>query len=423
VIGNWTISPDGLQNTLFASGLNNDYTGMSANQTYAFWAGAESSLNSDGLAKFSVKPTGEVVASKITINGDGTGGDLIRAGNTNFIVTQAGALTAQSAIIKGRFEVDGQSYFDANVNIRNGYLIAGSGGVNVGPNVQIGSMGLQALNASNAATTKIYTSPLSVSITDAVTGNTETVSGITIWSKKALFGSTESSGFVITDGSIKANYITIDSADQSITLRSKTSLSTNGIVLRATSDTGYAISAGNITDPSIAPFSVTTKGDLFAQNATIIGTIKAKLGGFGYYNPTTAALVNGWDVTGDTTSASITATGTANIDLSSGGSIIVGSYKIKSGGTDFSITNISSGQNILTTDTLAGISRIFLGQEGRQVEVSKNAEISGEYTGSAQDYRSGGLRNMFTITVNQFASNTNAFPSASSGSVLLVYTP
>ena len=423
VIGNWTISPNGLENTLYASGLNNDYTGMSANQTYAFWAGAESSLNSDGLAKFSVKPTGEVVASKIIINGDGTGGDLIRAGGSNFIVTQAGALTAQSAIIKGRFEVDGQSYFDANVNIRNGYLIAGSGGVNIGPNVQIGSMGLQALNAQNAATTKIYSSPLSVNIVNAVTGETDTVSGITLWSKKVLFGTNESTGWVISDGVIQANYVSLSSEDQSLIIRSKSSLSTKGIVLRATNDTGYAISAGNISDPSSAPFSVTTQGDLVANSATLRGTVRALSGGFGIFSDNT--LSHGWSIsTSDNPSlARLVATGTAEIDLSTGGVIKVGSYHIKSGGSDFSITNISSGQNILTTDTLAGISRIFLGQEGRQVELSKNAEISGAYSGSAQDYRSGGLRNMFTITVNQFASNPNAFPLAESGSVLLVYTP
>ena len=99
---------------------------------------------------------------------------------------------------------------------------------------------------------------------------------------------------------------------------------------------------------------------------------------------------------------------------------MVGDYDIKSGGTDFSITNRSSQQNILTTDTLASISRIFLGQEGRQVELFKNAEISGSYTGSAQDYRSGGLRNMYTIVSTQYASNV--FPNAGSGSILLVYT-
>jgi hypothetical protein len=67
------------------------------------------------------------------------------------------------------------------------------------------------------------------------------------------------------------------------------------------------------------------------------------------------------------------------------------------------------------------IARIYLGQEGRQVEVAKNAEISGSYSGSAQDYRSGGLRNMFTVTKNEYVSTI--FGSAPTGSVLLVYDP
>ena len=408
-----------IQNNVYAATKIKEYAGMSSNGTYSFWAGATTSLNTDDSAEFSVKPNGEVVASKITINGNGTGGNLIYAGGGKFQVTQLGKLTAQDAIIKGTIEVDGQSYFDANVNVRNGYLIAGANGPGQGPNVQIGSAGLIAHNADDQATTKIYSSPLSVSITDAVTGTTETVDGITLWSKKVLFGSTESTGFVITDGSIKANYVTISSADQSIILRSKSSLSTKGIVLRATNDTGYAISAGNIADPSTAPFSVTTQGDLFAKNATIQGVIRAASGGFGQFADTT--LSHGWTVTGSDSKGRLIATGTAEIDLSTGGVIKVGSYNIKSGGSDFSITNISSGQNILTTDTnIAGVSRIFLGQEGRQVEVSKNAEISGDYAGTAQDYRSGGLRNMYTIYKNYY--NSNVFPGAGNGSVLLVYT-
>jgi hypothetical protein len=420
-----------IQNNLYAATKTKEYAGISSNGTYSFWAGANSSLNTDGLAEFSVKPNGEVVASKITINGNGTGSDLIRAGGSNFVVTQAGGITARSAVIKGTIEVDGQSYFDANVNVRNGYLIAGSGGVNVGPNVQIGSMGLQALNASNAATTKIYSSPLSVDIINAVTGATDTVTGITLWSKKVLFGTNESTGWVISDGVIQANYVSLSSADQSLILRSKSSLSTKGIVIRATNDTGYAISAGNIADPSSAPFSVTTQGDLYAQNATIQGTVKASLGGFGYYNPTTAALVNGWNITGSDTTASITATGTANIDLSSGGSILVGDYKVTSSGTNFVISQISNGLNLMKTESVAGATedplRIFLGDSTRQTEVAKSAQISGNGTNlqfgadttTNNAYRSGGLRNMYTVSLGNASSAI--YPSALKGDVLLVY--
>lgn len=422
VIGNWTISPDGLQNTLYASGAVKDYTGMSANQTYAFWAGAESSLNSDGLAKFSVKPTGEVVASKITISGDGTGGDLIRAGGSNFIVTQAGALTAQSAIIKGTIEVDGQSYFDANVNIRNGYLIAGSNGPTVGPNLQISSAGLKAIDVDEVATTKIYTSPLSITIKDALTGNNETVAGITMWSKKALFGSDEESGFVISDGSIKSNYISIDSGNQAIFLRSKTTGSTSGVVIQASIDSDYAIAIGNIPHPEDAVFSVTTEGTLKATSATITGTIKATGGFFGTDGGTQ------WTIN----STGITANGSALINMGSVGKITLGNYEIYSNSsTGFRIYDGTG--NVLSISDVTGTTdpgRLILGQKAatgvtaRQVEVDKDAQISGSYSGgTTEDYRSGGLRNMYTITVNDFTTYSTPFQNAQKGAVLLVYNP
>lgn len=275
VIGNWSISPDGLQNTLYASGAIKDYTGMSANQTYAFWAGSETSLNSDGLAKFSVKPTGEVVASKITINGDGTNNNLIYAGGGVFSVTQAGALTATSAIIKGRFEVDGQSYFDANVNIRNGYLIAGSSGPSVGPNMQISADGLKAIDVDENATTKIYSGTTgTVTFFDTVTNANKTVPGITMWSKKALFGSDEESGWLIDDGKIQANNITLNSGAKTITIRAESDANA-GILLSATSSTGVALAIGNVGSPSTANFRVTSAGNMFASNATVAGNITA----------------------------------------------------------------------------------------------------------------------------------------------------
>lgn len=425
VIGNWTVSPDGLQNTLYASGVVKDYTGMSANQTYAFWAGGESSLNSDGLAKFSVKPTGEVVASKITINGDGTGGDLIRAGGSNFIITQAGALTAQSAIIKGTIEVDGQSYFDANVNIRSGYLIAGSNGPTVGPNMQISSAGLKAIDINELATTKIYTSPQSITIVDALTGDDDVVTGITMWSKKALFGSDESSGFVVSDGVIKANYISIDSGNQAIVIRSQTANSTAGIVLQSSLDADYAIAVGNIPHPESAVFSVTTDGDLKATSATIQGTVKATGGWFGTDGGTQ------WEID----STGITASGSAVIDLSSGGYISVGDYQIKStgpSGTDFTIVQASNGLNLMKTESVPGATsdplRLFLGDSTRQVEVAKSAQISGDGTtlqygvneADNNAYRSGGLRNMYTVASGNAGSAI--YPSAVKGDVLLVYS-
>ena len=443
-----------IQNNIYASTENKTYTGMSSNGPYSFWAGANSFLNSNGLAEFSVKPNGEVVASKITINGDGTPGVLINT--ANFTVTRDGTVEAVDAILSGELNVTLQSYFDANVNVRNGYIIAGANGVDEGPNVQIGSMGLQALNSDDNPTTKIYSSPKSVTVKNAFTGETDTVSGITLWSSKALFKTvdpdepSQTSGFIIGDGMIQSNQILIDSTNERFVIRSTSSSSQLGVIIQASSDSDYSIAVGNLNyfrvpRPAGTPepiFSVTTSGTMKASDATIRGTVKAQLGGFGYYNPVNEELVNGWNISGNTSSASITAQGTASINLGSGGSITLstgniglGNYQIKSlTGTDFSIvdTSVSPNQTILTTDTVGGttVSRIYLGQQGRQVEVAKNAEISGLYAGgtggandgTAQDYRSGGLRNMFTISAGEFLRVPGAFPSAASGSVLLVYT-
>ena len=116
------------------------------------------------------------------------------------------------------------------------------------------------------------------------------------------------------------------------------------------------------------------------------------------------------------------------ISANNGARIKIGNYGIKASDTsEFAIfyrnPSTQATSSILLTNTIAGYDRIYLGQEGRQVEVAKNAEISGSYSGSDQDYRSGGLRNMYTITVNDFNSNPTAFPNASNGAVLLVYDP
>jgi hypothetical protein len=436
VIGNWTISPDGLQNTLFASGANNDYTGMSANQTYSFWAGATSSLNSDGLAKFSVKPTGEVVASKITINGDGTNNNLIYAGGGTFSVTQAGALTATSAVIKGRLEVDGQSYFDANVNIRNGYLIAGTGGPNSGPNVQIDSTGLKALNASSAATTKIYTSPLSVTVKNAFTGATESVSGITLWSKKALFGSTEGSGFIISDGVIQSNQIIIDSTNERFVIRSTSTNSTNGIILQASTDSDYSIAVGNLNyfatpRPPGTPepiFSVNTSGLMTAKNAIIKGEIQATTGYIG--SPT-----DGWAI-GDTSGSGLYGIraydGSMEMVTGLGGVAIfrVGNNYLSSLDGYLNLSESVSGtfRDIISTSGVdsGDNGKIYLGDYvagvgGRAVYVKKSAQIAG----GTENANSGGLRNMFTATVNLFntVGAASIYSGSLNGDVLLVYTP
>lgn len=403
-----------IQNNLYATTQNKNYTGISSNGTYSFWAGAESSLNSNGLAKFSVKPTGEVVASKITINGDGTGGDLIRAGGSTFIVTQAGGLTASSASISGSLTVTQQSYFNANVNISSGsYLISGGTGTD---KVKIGSEGLIAVDQSNVPSTKIYSDPVDVTL-----GGT-TYPGISLWSQKALFGSTPNSGWLIYNGVIKSTFIDIDSGNEAIVIRSQTLSSESGILLQASSDEDYAIAVGNIPHPEDAVFSVTTTGILKAEDAVIKGTIKATGGFFGTDGGTQ------WTIN----STGITASGSALINMGSVGKITLGNYEIYSNSsTGFRIYDGTG--NVLSISDVTGTTdpgRLILGQKpasgvtARQVEVDKDAQISGSYSGgTTEDYRSGGLRNMYTITVNDFTTYSTPFQNAQKGAVLLVYNP
>ena len=422
-----------IQNDLYASTLNKTYTGISSNGIYSFWAGSATSLNTDNSALFSVKPNGEVVASKITINGDGTNSLLIDT--ANFTVDRNGKLTALEAEIEGKLTVKQQSYFEANVNIKStGYLIAGDNGPATGPNMQISSAGLLALNSDSNPTTKIYSSPQSVTVTNALTGTSSTVSGITLWTQKALFKSVEpgvtgSGGFVISDGLIQSNQILLDSVNERFVIRSTTTNSTNGIILQASSDSDYSIAVGNLNyfvDPEEYPvlpiFSVSTTGLMTANNAVVKGTIKATEGFFGTENGTR------WEI-GTT---GITAQGSAVIDMSTVGKIKMGNYEIYSNSsTGFRIYDGTG--NILSVSDVAGTTdpgRLLLGQApganvtARQVEVAKDAQISGTYSGgTTEDYRSGGLRNMYTITVNSFSQYPTPFQNAQKGAVLLVYQP
>jgi hypothetical protein len=420
-IADWTITQNAIEEL---NGSN--YVGMSGSGTYSFWAGADVTNNSNGLAKFSVTPAGAVIARKISIFGDGTTSDLINAGSGVFKVTNTGALTASSASITGSISVNQQSYFNANVNILSGSYLISTGTTGL-EKLQLGSLGLEAINSSGSATTKIYSSQ------GTVTVNGVSQTSPSFWSKKALFGANESTGWLISDGIISADYIYLNSSTQEIRVVSKTSNSTSGISLTAGYDNSYAIRAGDISDPSglnATTFWVKHDGSMFAENATIKGEIRALKGGFGTFNSQNE-VIDGWKINAD---------GVNGITSVGSGEIRLGDYSLTSlNNHDFTILDTYRSQKLLYTDykrynSLTGdedpsgtkyIYRLSLGSEGRQVEVGKNAEISGAYSESAQDYRSGGLRNMFTISdgaFNDYPSYGNPFPDAGTGSVLLVYT-
>jgi hypothetical protein len=152
----------------------------------------------------------------------------------------------------------------------------------------------------------------------------------------------------------------------------------------------------------------------------VIGTIKATGGFFGTSGGTQ------WTIG----STGITASGAAVINMGTTAKIIVGDYFISSSGTDFVVRQTSNDENIIRTESKSGATdsplRVLLGGSGRQVEVVQSAQISGNGTtasdGTSQNatnaYRSGGLRNMYTVA-NTFT--TTLYPSALSGDVLLVY--
>ena len=405
------------------------YTGLSGTSTYAFWAGSDTAGNSDGLANFSVTQAGSVIARKISIIGDGTNSDLINSGGGTFKVTNSGALTATSATINGSITVEAQSYFDANVNILSGsYLIAGGTGTD---KVKIGSQGLLAENELGVASTKIYSDPQVSTRTTSHNGIVipKTTSGVTLWSQKAVFGTSLAHGWTIADNYIYSNYISLNGSDsnQSITIVTKDANSAKGVQISSGVATDIAIKVGNFTDPS---FTVTHNGKVFAQEAEIVGTIKASLGGIGSFNASNQ-LTNGWK---------IDASGLTAVGL--GARITLGDYSIRStnsDGSDFTIFDNELMTTLFKTDSVVGTGedakRIFLGSPTRHVEVAKSAQVSGEgttvslpttNTTALSAYRSGGLRNIYTIASGQLSTsggNITEYPSALKGDILVVYNP
>jgi len=176
------------------------------------------------------------------------------------------------------------------------------------------------------------------------------------------------------------------------------------------------------------PFKVDLSGALTATSATIKGTIRATAGGFGTFSGDT--LTKGWNING------FILEGVNDTGAGSYATIKVGNYFIRSNSTsDFTIYDTASSSIILTTDSASTASdpkRIFLGDATRQVEVAKSAGVwpagSTATTGSGtstdlQQYRSGGLRNIFTILEGQISrdgsQNILEFPSALKGDLLV----
>jgi hypothetical protein len=190
-----------------------------------------------------------------------------------------------------------------------------------------------------------------------------------------------------------------------------------------TGETNLRIQAG-----STGAFKVFDDGSIVATNATITGAIYAEEGWLGGSN--------GWLIVGPVIQA-----GTVGIlSLGEYGRITTGTethyYDIEQISGNFVINETLNGTttNILQTSGVddGTNGRIFIGASKRQVEVVKSAQVSGsgstvtdpsianplDTSTASVAYRSGGLRNMYTVS-NTF--NASLYPSAKIGDVLLVY--
>ena len=387
-IADWKISTSKIENTL--AGTPTKYAGLSASGTYAFWAGSAVS-GGNSSADFTVTHAGEVTARNISIIGNGnTSSNLISAGGL-FTVKNDGTVTASGADIQGKITAD-SGEFTGNVLLNGGSLYAlGSGGtVSSGIRTIFNSSGVAAYNASGGYA-QLLTTPLADGSVFAATA--------------ANIGGWKVSSSSIEKSSGNAN-ISLDSSNGYIFV-SNTNVAGNKAGINSPSgldDVVFWAGSGTTPGSTNNNFRVTLGGKLYASDATLTGAITATSGFIG------DDVQNRWKLDGYT----IENVGAARIRI--------GNYDLKSiSGSDFSIFDHINSQTILTTDSVAGFARIFLGTTGRQVEVAKNAEISGDYSNSEQDYRSGGLRNMYTITQGQY--NSGVFPSAPKGAVLLVYDP
>jgi len=384
-IADWKISSTKIENTL--SGIPSKYTGLSSTGPYSFWAGSDvSGGNSD--ADFTVTAGGAVTARNITIIGNGNASsNLINAGGL-FTVKNDGTFTATGASLSGTIYAQG-GQFNGNVLLNGGALYApGTGGTaNSGIRTVFNSSGIAAFN-DDGGYAQMLTTPLANGAVFSTTA--ADIGGWEVTSSKIQKMSITGKGNIILDSD--NGYIAVSNSSVATYLA--------GINSPGTDPASSVFWAGDGTGPNDTanPFRVTLAGKLYAQSGQIGGSS------------------NYWDITAD------------GIEAKGSGHIKIGNYVIKADSTsEFAIfyknptTNAES--SVLLTNTIAGYDRIYLGQTGRQVEVAKNAEISGSYSGSDQDYRSGGLRNMYTITTSQFTANPTAFPNAGTGAVLLVYTP
>lgn len=427
-IADWVITSSKIEKLDPTSGK---YAGLSSTGLYKFYSGSTSA--GGDTTQFAVDRAGKVYASSIQISGGTL--DIGASAPNGFHVNSSGVMSTTGASIGGSLNVTGASTFNANVQLVSGTFYTGTSPTST--SVLINDKGLASIGTSNVTLTAILNTPISSG--NIPIGSQPSVgtlpNAISFFTQAALIG-----GWVVDSTKIKdrSEQFVLDSENKEISISGVIDVSTNYRVKLGTSTNIFE--AGIVLNSVVQTPNVfiTRLGILNANGAIIDGNITAKTGKIGSGS-------SYWTIEAD----GIIANNSAKIVLSSGGYVQVGNYKIQStNNTDFFIfdsSDVTNSSTVIKTDSVTGGSsgdaeqnydpkRIFLGAAGtyaRQVEVAKSAQISGNGTtglatssaAAISAYRSGGLRNMYTVSAGNFnILGTSIYPSALVGDVLLVYT-
>lgn len=273
-IANWIISENKFENVLTST--TNTYTGLSPNGTYAFWAGGGVaggySVDSTQDAKFSVTPSGSVIARNIKVlGGEITVGSKFNV-NTQGIITATdanltGTIKAQSGIL-GSVDIGGSMIIGGVATDVDGQLRVTVTGAS-GGKVEVGKF------TAPATGTGIQTVGAGIQVTNTNGGwyaQLDPVNGIV--AKKGSIG-----GWKIDD-------FTLSAYANKVGMHAPAIPDDNSVAFWA---------GGLINDPK---FKVTYGGLLEAINAKVYGTIKSNDAEFGTFvgNSFSGALSKGWYV-------------------------------------------------------------------------------------------------------------------------------
>jgi hypothetical protein len=381
------------------------------------FAGAVTSAKIDALAITAEKIDTDAIVAR-TIKAGEIDVLKLAAGTISVNNLEAGTITSTSYIRAGaknvstglgaRVEISSAAIEDGTVDIAAGLYVYNSSGVAVLSAPLSGGLTIQGGGT--------FTGDLSVGSGSSKFGSDS--NGIWLGSDTYSTNSTfrvSRSGYMTANSGTVGGWSLTDSYMQNGAGTFKISSADSAVYVGNSASTHIRISAsGGIATynggSQVSGFNLSTDGTL-----TLKGSITATTGYIG--NP---ASGNSWTIGSD----GITSNGSAKIQ--------VGDYTIiSSNQTDFTISQASNGYNLLKTESVSGATdsplRIFLGSSVRQTEVAKPAQISGTGTSNydgyntvtTNAYRSGGLRNMYTVSKGNLVSSI--YPSAENGDVLLVY--